>query len=88
MDRRLDALAEARRDPNTDFRIGCALSGADKDIRPETATGEWWPPDQWHIYLRDPTSSAAILDRIAHAAHGITLKGEWIARKGKTSTRA
>lgn len=34
------------------------------------------PVSGWHEWLNDPTLADAILDRIVHAAHRITLKGE------------
>lgn len=41
------------------------------------------PLDQWHTYLGDPTIADAILDRLVHAAHRITLKGESMRKKDK-----
>ena len=41
------------------------------------------PLDQWHTYLGDPTLADAILDRLVHAAHRITLKGESMRKKDK-----
>lgn len=34
------------------------------------------PVEHWHAYLNDPTLADAILDRVIHAAHKITLVGE------------
>lgn len=34
------------------------------------------PVEHWHAYLNDPTLADAILDRVIHAAHKITLAGE------------
>lgn len=42
------------------------------------------PPEHWHAYLNDPTLADAILDRVLHAAHKITLAGESL-RKQKPS---
>jgi DNA replication protein DnaC len=39
------------------------------------------PVSAWHQWLDDPTLADAILDRIVHAAHKITLKGESMRRK-------
>jgi DNA replication protein DnaC len=39
------------------------------------------PVSAWHQWLEDPTLADAILDRIVHAAHKITLKGESMRRK-------
>lgn len=34
------------------------------------------PVDHWHGLLPDPTVADAILDRLVHNAHKITLRGE------------
>jgi DNA replication protein DnaC len=34
------------------------------------------PIEDWHENIRDPTIADAILDRLVHNAHKITLKGE------------
>lgn len=34
------------------------------------------PVEHWHAYLNDPTLADAILDRVIHAAHKLTLAGE------------
>jgi DNA replication protein DnaC len=39
------------------------------------------PLSAWHEWLTDPTLADAILDRIVHAAHKITLKGESMRKK-------
>jgi DNA replication protein DnaC len=39
------------------------------------------PVTSWHEWLNDPTLADAILDRIVHAAHKITLKGESMRKK-------
>jgi DNA replication protein DnaC len=39
------------------------------------------PVSAWHEWLTDPTLADAILDRIVHAAHKITLKGESMRKK-------
>lgn len=39
------------------------------------------PVNAWHEWLNDPTLADAILDRIVHAAHKITLKGESMRKK-------
>jgi len=43
------------------------------------------PVERWHDYLDDPTVADAILDRLVHNAHRITLKGESL-RKLKTKS--
>ncbi|MDR7267854.1 hypothetical protein J2X20_000483 [Pelomonas saccharophila] len=35
-----------------------------------------YPTEKWHAFLPDPTVADAVLDRIVHKAHRITLKGE------------
>ncbi len=35
-----------------------------------------YPTDQWHSFFPDPTLADAVLDRVVHQAHRITLKGE------------
>ena len=42
------------------------------------------PTEHWHAYLNDPTLADAILDRVLHAAHKVTLAGESL-RKQKPS---
>jgi DNA replication protein DnaC len=39
------------------------------------------PASIWHEWLVEPTLADAILDRIVHAAHKITLKGGSIRKK-------
>ena len=39
------------------------------------------PVEHWHAYLGDPTFADAILDRVVHAAHKLTLKGESMRKK-------
>jgi len=39
------------------------------------------PVSAWHEWLTDPTLADAILDRIVHAAHKVTLKGESMRKK-------
>ena len=34
------------------------------------------PVDKWHDLIDEPTIADAILDRLVHSAHTITLKGE------------
>ncbi len=37
----------------------------------------------WHEYLGDPTLADAILDRLVHNAHTVTLKGESMRKRNK-----
>jgi DNA replication protein DnaC len=34
------------------------------------------PIDQWHEVIADPTIADAVLDRLIHNAHRLTLKGD------------
>jgi len=44
-----------------------------------------YPTDQWHGFFPDPTLADAVLDRVIHQSHRLTLKGESIR---KTRARA
>lgn len=39
------------------------------------------PPEHWHEIIGDPTIADAILDRLVHNAHKLSLKGESIRRR-------
>ena len=39
------------------------------------------PVDRWHDLIGDPTLADAILDRIVHNAHRITLRGDSLRKK-------
>ncbi len=39
------------------------------------------PVEHWHAYLNDPTLADAILDRVIHAAHKLTLAGESLRKQ-------
>jgi len=41
------------------------------------------PVNSWHEWLADPTLADAILDRIVHGSHRVTLKGESLRKKAK-----
>ena len=41
------------------------------------------PVEHWHAYLNDPTLADAILDRVLHAAHKLTLGGESLRKPSK-----
>jgi DNA replication protein DnaC len=38
------------------------------------------PVDQWHAVIGDPTYADAILDRVVHNAHSLSLEGESLRR--------
>jgi len=42
------------------------------------------PVKHWHEYLGEPTLADAILDRIVHSAHELSLTGESMRKKGKS----
>jgi DNA replication protein DnaC len=44
------------------------------------------PLSKWHEYIADPTLADAILDRLVHNAHKITMKGESMRKKLKSLT--
>ena len=44
------------------------------------------PVEHWHAYLNDPTLADAILDRVLHAAHKLTLSGESQRKRPKAGT--
>ncbi|MCC7083348.1 MAG: IS21-like element helper ATPase IstB [Burkholderiales bacterium] len=46
------------------------------------------PVSGWHEWLNDPTLADAILDRIVHSAHRITLKGESMRKKATKAGNA
>lgn len=45
------------------------------------------PIKEWHKYIGDPQLADAALDRIVHAAHQITLKGDSMRKKRSTLTQ-
>lgn len=44
------------------------------------------PVDTWHDYIGDPTLADAILDRLVHNAHRLTLTGESMRKKNAALT--
>ena len=44
------------------------------------------PTEHWHDYLNDPTLADAILDRVLHAAHKISLTGESLRKQHKPAS--
>lgn len=43
------------------------------------------PVEHWHAYLNDPTLADAILDRVLHAAHKLSLAGESLRKPEKAT---
>ena len=54
----------------------------DRYDRKSTIISSQVPIDHWHQLIGDPTIADAVLDRVVHISHKITLKGE-SRRKGK-----
>ncbi|MGH8629399.1 MAG: IS21-like element helper ATPase IstB [Burkholderiales bacterium] len=46
------------------------------------------PVEQWHAYLGDQTLADAILDRLVHNAHRLTLKGDSMRKRNARSLAA
>ena len=74
--------------PRTTARFGCDSHGVrnigeahlleildDRDGMRSTIITSQLPIDRWHEYLGDPTVADAILDRVVHRAHRLTLGG-------------
>lgn len=53
----------------------------DRYQRRSTLVTSQLPVDLWHDYLGDPTLADAILDRLVHASHRLTLNGESLRKK-------
>ena len=60
----------------------------DRHLGGSTIVTSQLPLENWHETIGDPTLADAILDRLVHNAHRITLKGESMRRKrsGLTET--
>lgn len=55
----------------------------DRYARRSTIITSQLPINKWHAYLDDPTLADAILDRVTHNAHHLTLSGDSLRRKPK-----
>ena len=53
----------------------------DRQGRGSTIVTSQLPVDQWHEAIGDPTLADAILDRLVHNAHRLSLTGESMRRK-------
>ena len=53
----------------------------DRYQRRSTLVAAQLPLDHWHEAIGDPTLADAILDRLVHNAHKITMKGESMRKK-------
>jgi DNA replication protein DnaC len=60
----------------------------DRHQRRSTIVTSQLPPAHWHEAMADPTLADAILDRLVHNAHHITLKGESMRKRLATMTEA
>jgi DNA replication protein DnaC len=45
------------------------------------------PVEQWHTHLGDRTAADAILDRLLHNSHRMTLNGESMRKRNTTAAR-
>ena len=55
----------------------------DRYARRSTIITSQLPINKWHAYLDDPTLADAILDRVTHNAHHLTLSGDSLRRNPK-----
>ena len=53
----------------------------DRYAKKSTLSTSQLPIDQWHTYLGDPTLADAILDRLVHNSHRLTLTGESMRKR-------
>lgn len=56
----------------------------DRSQTKSTLIASQLPVDDWHAAIGDPTVADAILDRLVHNAHRITMKGESMRRVKKS----
>jgi DNA replication protein DnaC len=52
----------------------------DRHARGSTVATSQLPVEHWHETIGDPTIADAILDRLVHNAHRLSLKGESLRR--------
>jgi DNA replication protein DnaC len=57
----------------------------DRTERRATVITAQLPIEHWHAWIGEPTIADAILDRLLHHAHRLTLKGESLRRAAKES---
>jgi DNA replication protein DnaC len=55
----------------------------DRYQRRSTLVASQLPVSHWHEFIGDPTLADAIMDRLVHNAHPITLKGESMRKRNK-----
>jgi DNA replication protein DnaC len=88
--RRLGSLARIDVLLLDDWALGAIDQGARSDllellddrvgVRSTIVTSQL-PVENWHAWLGEPTLADAILDRLVHQAHRLSLKGESLRRK-------
>jgi DNA replication protein DnaC len=57
----------------------------DRHGRGSTIVTSQLPVDHWHEAIGDPTLADAILDRLVHNAHRLTLSGESLRRRASVA---
>ena len=72
----IEALGWIRqfRDKITVIKLGGSVM-EDRDATRSTIITSQLPSDRWHEHLADPILADAILDRVVHRAHRLTLGG-------------
>lgn len=58
----------------------------DRYDRHSTLIAAQLPVENWHEHIQDPTLADAILDRLIHNAHRVTLKGESMRKRRPAGT--
>ena len=59
----------------------------DRHGRGSTIVTGQLPVDHWHEVIVDPTIADAVLDRIVHTAHRLTLDGETLRKPAEKSAK-
>jgi DNA replication protein DnaC len=57
----------------------------DRHSRASTIVTSQLPVDHWHEVIADPTIADAVLDRIVHTAHRLTLDGDTLRKPAEKS---
>ncbi len=60
----------------------------DRYAKKSTLITSQLPVEQWHAYLGDPTLADAILDRLVHNSHRLTLTGESMRKRAAAKVAA
>lgn len=80
-ERRCRWSAEKRSPLSSDGRRDLVEIVDDRQARRPTIIISQFPIDAWHALIGDPTIADAMLDRLVHNAHRITLSGHSMRRK-------